>query len=331
MKLIRLQNHSGTKVDISPVGASIVNFFVTDHQGKERNIVLGYDSREKYIDNGTYFGAVVGPIANRVANGRFSIDGHDCKLTKNDGNNSLHGGEAELNSKVWEVMDRSDKSALLTVRVNKGEGGYPVDIVICVAYFLSDNNELSVRYTATPSGRCPLNITQHAYFNLNGGGDILEHELWIDSDRILAVDNDLIPTGFMDVCNSAFDFRAPRKIGVAMQTQPTHRQLELANGGYDHCYVLANSIIDKESMRVTSYDSGISLAVTTDLPGVQFYSGNFLDNEAGRNGDVYQKHGGLCLETQYFPNQVNTSESEKCIFDMYNPFNSTTVFTVSLL
>ncbi|PSW10287.1 galactose-1-epimerase [Photobacterium rosenbergii] len=329
MKLYRIEN-KGIKIDISPIGASIVNFFVHDKHGVERNIVLGYDSSEKYQNNGTYFGAVVGPIANRVANGEFMLDGRKRKLTQNDGTNHLHGGDANLNSRTWEVLDRTDKGILLSVRVARRDGGYPVDIVISVAYFLSDNGALSIRYTATPAGRCPLNITQHAYFNLNGSGDILDHELWINADSILAVDDKLIPTGQLSVRGNAFDFTSPRQIGEAMSTKPLHRQLEIANGGYDHCYVLNRDAMEQDSMRVTSPKTGISLHVQTDLPGVQFYSGNFLNSEAGRQGETYNKHAGLCLETQHFPNQVNTNGAERCIYDVQRPFISTTIYRVEV-
>lgn len=326
MKLYSLENN-GVKVDISPIGASIVNFFLKDKNGIERNIVLGYDNEVQYKKNGTYFGAVVGPIANRVANGQFTLDGRKHQLTQNDGTNSLHGGDAEINNKRWDVADYSGKGIILTCRVNKREGGYPCEIAISVYYFLSETGDLSIRYTATPAMRCPLNITQHVYFNLDGAESILDHEMWIDSDRILPVDKNLIPDGTQDVRNTPFDFRVLRNIGEAMRMKPIHRQIEIANGGYDHCFVLNSK---KKTMHVRSQKSGINLEVKTDLPGVQFYSGNFLEEEKGRNGDVYTKHAGFCLETQYFPNQVNMPNSEDCIFHVERPFISTTVYSVSL-
>ena len=329
MKLYRLENN-GIQVDISPVGASIVNFLVPDKNGIERNIVLGYDSEEKYRTNGTYFGAVVGPIANRVANGEFKMDGRKYTLTQNDGTNSLHGGDAEINSKRWEVMDYTDCSILLTCRVARREGGYPCDIVISVAYFLDSQGRLKIRYTGVPATRAPLNVTQHAYFNLDGSDDILKHEMWLDADTILPVDNNLIPDGLLDVRGTPFDFGTPRRIYDAMHEKPLHPQLEITNGGYDHCYVLNHRDIERAAMKAYSEKSGITLSVHTDLPGVQFYSGNFLDSEVGRQGEVYGKHAGFCLETQHFPNQVNTDNAEACTFSAERPFISTTIYAVSI-
>lgn len=326
MKLYRLQNN-GIKVDISPIGASIVNFYVNDKSGKETNIVLGYDNEEQYRKNGTYFGAVVGPIANRVDMGRFTLDGVRYQLTQNDGTNSLHGGDAELNSKSWMVLDKTERGILLSTRVEEGEGGYPCDIVICVAYFLSDSGELQIRYTVTPQARCPINVTQHAYFNLDDSEDILEHTLRIDADTFLAVDEKLIPESTDDVTGTPFDFRTTKIIGSEIRN--THRQLEIA-GGYDHCWCLNDSSLEHYTMEAYSAKSGIKLECKTDLPGVQFYSGNFLDNEKGRDGQIYKTNAGLCLETQNFPNQVNTNDAESGVYSTTKPFISTTVYKVSV-
>ena len=322
MKLYTLKNNN-IKVDISPLGATIVNFFVTDAAGKETNIVLGYDNEQQYRKNSTYFGAVVGPVANRIDMGEFELDGKKYALTQNDGTNHLHGGNAELNNKDWDVLENNDKSIILTTYTNQGEGGYPCGIIFQVSYFLSSTGELEIRYKATPTSRCPINVTQHAYFNLNGGGDILEHSMRINADRYLPVNEKLIPIGFSDVQGTPFDFRKPTLIGESLVKN--HNQLKIA-GGFDHCWELND---EDWSMSVHSDITNILLEVKTDLPGVQFYSGNFLEEERGRNGEVYRKNNGLCLETQHFPNQINTKKAEECVYDSANPFVSTTVFKVT--
>ncbi|MGF1760108.1 galactose mutarotase [Photobacterium sagamiensis] len=329
MKLYRLENN-GVKVDISPIGASIINFFVRDKDNVERNIVLGYDTEDRYKNNSTYFGAVVGPIANRVDLGEFTLRGTIHKLTQNDGTNHLHGGDANLNSRNWSILDYTEKTILLRARTEKGEGGYPSGTQTTVMYHLDDKGSLKISYVSTPDTVCPLNITQHTYFNLDGAGDVLDHEMWIDSDMFLPVDESLIPNGVTYVEDSPFDFRAPRKISEALSSHVDHRQLLVANGGYDHCYVLNHRDLTIESMRVRSEKTGITLSVKTDLPGVQFYSGNFLDNEQGRGDEVYNKHAGLCLETQFFPNLINSEHKEQCIFTLTHSFISTTIYSVSI-
>lgn len=322
MKLYRLENND-VKVDISPIGASIVNFFMKNKDGHDVNIVLGYDNEDQYRSNGTYIGAVVGPIANRVSMGCFTLDGTQYSLTQNDGTNHLHGGAAELNSRCWEVIEHSSYSMLLSLVIDEGKGGYPCDIAIQVAYKLNDENELEIEYTATPQSRCPINITQHAYFNLNGTGDILQHQLRIDADTYLAVDENLIPIESQDVSGTPFDFTCSTLISDSIN-QP-HSQIKVA-GGFDHCWVLNHK---DYSMDVYSDQSGIRLQAKTDLPGVQFYSGNFLEKEQGRNGDIYERNSGLCLETQHFPDQVNSTLAEECIYSPDRPFSSCTVYKVS--
>ena len=187
---------------------------------------MGYDKEKQYRNNGTYFGAVVGPVANRIDMGEFELDGKKHSLTQNDGTNHLHGGDAELNNKDWDVLEHNDKGIILTTYVNQGEGGYPCGIIFQVSYFLSSNGELEIRYKATPTSRCPINVTQHAYFNLNGCGDILGHSMRINADRYLPVDKNLIPIGFSCVKGTPFDFRKSTIIGKSLAKN--HNQLDIA-------------------------------------------------------------------------------------------------------
>lgn len=323
MKLYRLDNNN-VKVDISPIGASIVNFFVADREGKEVNIVLGHDNEKSYENNGSYFGAVVGPIANRVEMGLFTIDGKEYQLTQNDGTNSLHGGEAGLDGKLWKIVSETESEIILSTKTLEGEGGYPCDIAFSVTYSLNDNGELKISYVATPDKRTPLNVTQHAYFNLSQEDDVLGHHLRIDADNFLSINNKLLPDSIDDVSDTPFDFREPTLIGDAIKGE--HSQVDVA-GGFDHCFVLNHKGF---SMEAYGEKTGIRLRAKTDLPGVQLYTGNSLEGVIGRNGDVYKRNAGFCLETQYFPNQVNMNNAEECIFCPDNPFLSTTVYLASI-
>lgn len=326
MNLYRIENN-GIKVDISPIGASIVNFLVKDKHGLERNIVLGYDTEEEYKNNGPYIGAVVGPIANRVENGKFSIDGNSYFLTKNDGTNSLHGGDASFSEREWSIGKRNPNFISLSLNTEKGEGGYPSDIATEVTYHLDSEGSLSISYVSTPSSPCPINISHHAYFNLDDSGDVLGHEVWIDADAFLAVDESFIPYGVQTVNRTAFDFTTPRKISDALNVRPKDRQIEIVKGGFDHCYILNGK---EESAWVRSEETGIKLLVKTDLPGVQFYTGNSLSEQKGRNGRIYNKHSGFCLETQFFPNQINTDKRNESIFSPYSPLKTTTVYSIEV-
>lgn len=325
--IFSLTNKNSIQVDISDLGASIINFFVNDRDNKKTNIVLGYNTPEEYIDGNVYFGCVIGPWANRIAQGQFTLDDRSIQLEQNEGSNHLHGGSAGIDSKRWTVNSVSERDISLSVELNAGEAGYPADIKFMVKYTLNDNNELVIDYSAIPAGRTPINMTQHTYFNLSGGRDnILDHTIQINAESFLEVDEKVIPVMVKSVVNTPMDLRQPTLIAQDIDSQ--YQQLVYA-GGFDHCWCLDGEGI-REAAVVSDDKTGISLTISTDQIGIQFYSGNFLDSEQGRDGNIYSKRHGLCLETQCYPDQVNMSNAESCIYSAGDYYTHTSVFKISV-
>ncbi|CAH0528833.1 aldose epimerase family protein [Vibrio hippocampi] len=324
-KLISLSNNQGTTVEISDLGATVVNFYVNDSNGIKTNIVLGYENPSDYIRGKSYLGCVVGPWANRIARGKFLLDGHIIQLETNEGTNHLHGGKANIGAKCWEVIHTSSDSVKLSCSTLEGEAGYPCDIDFHVEYQLSNSNELSITYSALPYGRTPINMTQHTYFNLDDSDTIEGHSIKIDSEHYLHVDANAIPNQINSVQSTPFDLRRPTLIREKIDSD--NQQL-LAAGGFDHCWALDGNIISRAAS-VASNKSGLRLDVYTDQIGIQFYSGNFLNGEKGRLGRTYKERAGLCLETQCYPNQVNMKYSEACIFSDSNKYQHKVIYKVT--
>ncbi|CAH0528835.1 aldose epimerase family protein [Vibrio hippocampi] len=310
-QLISLTNNKGSQVDVSDLGATIVNFYVTNSYEERINIVLGYDKPSNYIQGRAYLGCVVGPWANRIANGKFRLDGHVVQLETNEGTNHLHGGKANIGAKCWEITEVTCHSVKLICSTLDGEAGYPCDIDFTVEYKLGEDNGLAITYSAIPSGITPINMTQHAYFNLDGSGTIENHSITLNSDRYLHIDEKALPTRIEPVDATPFDLRTPTII--ANNLHQDHPQLISANG-FDHCWVLDGNIKSR-CASLTSNLSGLTLDVYTDQSGIQFYSGNFLNGEKGRMGQVYNRRAALCLETQCYPNQVNMPSRDDCLYD----------------
>lgn len=326
-QLFTLRNENNMQVDISDLGASIVNLFIHDRNGNKKNIVLGYNTPEEYLAGGFFLGCVIGPWANRIANGQFSLEGKKIQLEQNEGSNHLHGASADIGKKRWSVEFIRNNEIILSTKVNAGESSYPADIDFSVKYKLTDENELKVQYGAIPQGATPINMTQHTYFNLSGGEhDILQHQIQIFSDTFLEVNDDAIPVAESFVTDTPMDLRQPKLIGENIDC--TYKQLANA-GGYDHCWCLKGSGMKKAAV-VSVANSGISLEVTTDQPGIQFYSGNFLDNEPGRDGIIYSKRFGICLETQCYPNQVNMFNARDCIYQAGEKYTHNAIYKVSV-
>mmetsp|Transcript_26051 Transcript_26051/g.56870 ORF Transcript_26051/g.56870 Transcript_26051/m.56870 type:complete len:407 (-) Transcript_26051:662-1882(-) len=324
LPLFPLKNSKGMEVVISPIGAAIVKMIVPDKKGKKADVVLGYDNVETYVKGEpvTYFGVVVGRCANRIANAKFKIGDQQYELLANNGPNALHGGRLGLHKRRFDsrpVSGDSFTGVELTYDSPPGEEGYPGNLRIVVTYHLAkDKNELTTTITATTDEATPVNIAQHTYFNLAGhaSGNILNHSLKIYGDHYTPVNDQMIPTGqIAPVKGTPLDFTEPHTIGERIDKVPA-----APPGGYDHNYVLFNmgtqakfitkngvaSEKPKLAASVTEPSSGRSLDIFTTAPGVQFYSGNFLDGSAvGKGGVKYQKHAGFCLETQGFPNAVN--------------------------
>ena len=322
--LYTLTNNNGIIVKISNYGGIITSIRVPDRKGKSGDIVLGYDSLNGYLAQSPYFGAMVGRYANRIAKGTFILDGKQYKLAVNNGNNSLHGGIKGFDKVVWdaaEVSDSNEVSLVLTYLSKDGEEGYPGNLSVKVTYTLANSNEFKTLIEATTDKPTPVNLCNHSYFNLNEcDTNILGHQLTIQADRYTVVNDELIPTGELrPVANSPMDFLTPFHIGD---------RINLVKGGYDHNYVFQGK--SKEltfAARLFDPGSGRFLEVFTTQPGIQFYSGNFLDGTiTGKNGRIYQKHWGLCLETQHFPDSPNQKTFPNTILRPGEKYSEETVY-----
>lgn len=291
------------KVKICNYGGTIVGIQTPDRAGKLDDVVLGFDSLEGYLNSGFYHGATIGRYANRIGGGGFSLDGVEYDLTLNDGLNHLHGGFKGFDKRVWSAEIVDDASLRLSLVSSDDEEGYPGELDVSVVFTVV-GDRLEVDYFAVTDKHTVVNLTNHAYFNLGCSETILDHDLWVDADYYTPVNDGLIPTGVLKpVDETPFDFREPTKIGSRICAD--HSQLILGNG-YDHNYVLNQ--VSNPQIAVTDPTSGRMLEISTTMPGVQFYTGNFLDgNEKGRNGFIGFR-SGLCLETQFYPDSPNKPE-----------------------
>ena len=306
-----LTNKSGAEAAITTFGGAVVSLKVLDRNGKFADVVLGYDSGEGYVADKSFFGALVGRYGNRIGHAQFAIDGKTYTLAKNNGENTLHGGVKGFNKAVWRaktVSAKGGQSLELSYLSKDGEEGFPGNLKVRVTYTLTDANALVIDYSATSDKKTVVNLTNHSYFNLagQGSGDILGHQLMIAADMFTPVDAGLIPTGELrDVAGTPFDFRQSTAIGARINQD--EEQLKIG-GGYDHNFVLRPPMDRKEFLaaRVTEPTSGRVMEVWTTEPGVQFYTGNFLDGKVtGKGGVAYAKRAALCLETQHFPDSPN--------------------------
>ena len=305
-----IQNKLGMQISVITYGGIINSWTAKDRNEDYKDIVLGYNTLEEYEASNPYFGAIIGRYGNRIANGKFDLNGVTYNLATNNNTHHLHGGIKGFDKVVWEAKEiMTDSTAALELNyLSKDmEEGYPGNLNVKVIYTLNNLNELKVNYEATTDKPTVINLTQHTYFNLSGNFDqnILEHELVINADSFLPVDNSLIPTGeIRKVQGTPFDFMRPKKIGLDINKA----SLQLKNGlGYDHCWVL-NDKDQNISFVASAYDakSGRFLEIHSSEPGVQFYSGNFLDGSlASKNNSFYKHRTGFCLETQHFPNSPN--------------------------
>ena len=313
---------------ITNYGGRVVSLVVPDKQGNPVDVVLGYQDLAHYRQAGeAYFGATIGRYGNRIANGRFTLDGETYALEVNDGANTLHGGKNGFSAKVWEVEQATADSLVLHYVGRDGEAGFPGCLETTVVYRLTANNELAIRYRATTDKTTVVNLTNHTYFNLNGAGDpsILDQVLTLHADRFTPVDSALIPTGQLaDVTGTPFDFRQPTPIGERIDAP--HEQLEYA-GGYDHNFVLRQAEGLSLAASVESPKTGIVMDVLTEEPGIQFYSGNFLDNvQGGKGGHTYPHRSGFCLETQHFPDSPNQPEFPTTVLQPGKVYQTETVY-----
>ena len=331
--LYTLTNSHGVEVRAMNYGGIILSLRVPDRQGQLADIVLGHDKAEGYMPNPPYLGAIVGRYANRIANGSFTLDGKTYTLPKNDGPNTLHGGVTKTFDKVvWEGKPLKGKNGVAFTYLSKdGDEGFPGNLKVTVTYTLTDSNELVVDYEATTDKATPINVSQHSYFNLKGegNGDILDHEIMINADKFTPVDKNLIPTGELrPVKGTPFDFMTATKIGARIEDN--YEQLALGHG-YDHNFVLIRKGAGLSlAARVYEPTTGRVLEVSTTQPAVQFYTGNFLDGSVtGKEGHVYKRRYGLCLETQHYPDSPNHPDFPSATLKPGEKFHQTTVFKFS--
>lgn len=330
--LYTLRNPSGIQADIMDYGGVVVRLLTPDRNGNPGDIVLGHDHAEPYfsLETSPYFGALIGRYGNRIAGGRFTLDGQTHQLPVNNGPNSLHGGTRGFNQRLWTGRPLADGPALeLTYLSPDGEEGYPGNLSVRVTYTLTGDDALQIDYEARADAPTILNLTNHTYWNLGGdaGRDILGHELTLRADHITPVDETLIPTGeLLPVEGTPFDFRQPTPIGA--RVDEPNEQLRFA-GGYDHNFVLGGEGL-RSVAEVRDPESGRRVEVFTDQPGVQFYSGNFLDGSiVGKGGRVYGHRWALCLETQHFPDSPNHPNFPSTVLRPGETFTSRTVYAFS--
>ena len=309
IKKYTLTNKNGMKVEVINFGGIITSLTAPDKDGKYEDVVLGFTKPEGYFDgNPYYFGALIGRFGNRIANAKFTLDGKTYDIDKNDGPNSLHGGKEGFHTKIWTVEpigNAETPSLKLTYVSNDGEEGYPGKLTTTVVYTLTKDNALEIAYEATTDKTTIVNLTQHSYFNLSGKftQPITDHELQLDADQFLPVNGTLIPTGERrNVAGTPFDFKTPKLIGKDINSDD--EQVKLGNG-FDHCWVLNGKGL-RTIGTLFHPESGRVMEVITDQPGVQFYSGNFLDGKYDtKTGGKNEFRTGLCLETQHYPDSPN--------------------------
>ncbi len=327
VKLYTMSNENGMRVSVTDYGAILVRLLAPDAKGTVKDVVLGYDSLEGYFDNPSFFGATIGPSANRVANARVTIDGLTYQMDVNDNGNNLHSHkELGFHKRVWKA-DVSENGVTFLMEDEDGDLGLPGNKKLQLTYFLGEDNSLSLHYHGTSDRRTILNPTNHTYFNLkgHGQGSIEDHELWMAASSYTPVAEGSIPTGeIASVKGTVMDFTTAKTVGKEINS-PCEQLL--LTGGYDH-----NWVIDgwdgtlRHFATVKSPDGLLEMKAYTTLPGFQFYAGNFITPETGKAGAFYEKRSGLCLETQYFPNSANQPGFPSCIFGEGKEYDSVTVY-----
>lgn len=327
--LYKLKNKNNVTAEFTNYGARLVSLVVPDKNGNNLDVVLGHDSVEGYAKPGeSFFGTTIGRYGNRIGKAKFTLNGKTYQLDANNGPNSLHGGREGFHTKVWDGVQKDSQTVVFTYLSKDGDAGYPGNLNAKVTFTLTDDNSLKIDYEATTDAPTVVNLTNHAYFNLNGAGSgtINDHELMINADNITPVDATLIPTGkMMKVEGTPFDFRKPTAIGSRIDT--TNEQIK--NGkGYDHNFVLngADGSL-KQVCTVKADKSGIVMDVLTDQPGLQFYGGNFLDgSEIGKGGKAYTHRTAFCLETQHYPDSPNQPSFPTTTLKPGETYKTTTIY-----
>jgi len=333
--LIVLKNNRGMEVALTNYGARIVSLLVPNKAGTPVDVVLGFKSIADYLSaDEIYHGATIGRFANRIKNGSFELNGKTYHITPNDGSNALHGGKQGFHNQIWDDNVHNASAVTFYYSSPDGEEGFPGNLTVSVNYTLTDDNELKISYQAQSDADTHINLTNHAYFNLNGegSGDVLHHLIQIDADEFLPINSQHLPTGQRaPVANSPFDFRQPRALGSEIEQDNE----QLVNGdGYDHAYVIQESTISEptEAASALAPESGIQLIVYTTEPGVQFYTGNALSGkDHGKSGKPYAKRHAFCFETQHFPDSPNQASFPSTLLAAGKTYTSQTIYRFKVI
>ncbi len=328
--IFTVSNQNHITVKIMTYGGIITSIMAPDKQGKLADVTLGFNNLENYLKKHPYFGAIIGRYGNRIAEGEFALNGAEYTLAKNDGKNHIHGGKFGFDKVVWEAQEikgPKEVGVKLTYLSKDGEEGYPGNLTTTVHYLLNDQNEIIIRYEAVTDKPTVVNLTNHTYFNLagEGSGDVLGHEITINADSYTLVAKGLIPTGELkSVTGSPFDFTTPKTIGA---------RIKEVKGGYDHNYVLNQKSPGTLTHAAKVYEpvSGRVLEVRTTEPGIQFYTGNFLNGKLkGKSGRKYRKHGAFCLETQHFPDSPHQPGFPSTVLNPGETYRQETIYKFSV-
>ena len=308
-RLFTIQNDKGMEIKVSDYGATLVQVRVPDKEGRLLDVVLGYDDVQGYEAGNAFFGATIGRVANRIGNGEFRLGGRTYELTRNDGQNTLHGGRDFYNKRIWKTGETQEDHVEFLMDSPSGDQGFPGNVKISVTYTLTKDNEVKIHYRAVPDADTLMNLTNHSYFNLSGhaSGTVLDQEVMLYADAYARADSQSIPTGeIVPVSGTPMDFRQLKPVGA--EIEEAYEALEFGKG-YDHNWALNGNGYRKAAF-MRSKESGIAMEVYTDLPGMQFYTANFVDHEKGKAGAVYNMRQAACFETQYFPDAVHKDHFE---------------------
>ena len=323
--LFVLENKNHMKAAVTDYGATLVQLWVPDDNGQLHDVVLGYDDVKGYEEGTVFFGATVGRVANRMKDASFELNGICYQMEKNDGDNTLHSGRDFTNQRMWTVKEHDDRHVTFALFSPDGDQGFPGDVEVLVTYTLTDDNEVKIHYYAVPEKDTLLGFTNHSYFNLSGhaSGDVLSQEVMIDADAFTRADAHSITTGeLVSVDGTPMDFRVMKSIGQDIEKD--YEALNFGNG-YDHNWALNGNGMRKVAA-MYSEETEISMEVYTDMPGMQFYTGNFIESESGKEGAVYEKRSGACFETQYFPDAIHKDNFEKPVVRAGEVYETTTVY-----
>jgi aldose 1-epimerase len=322
-----LTNKNGMTMKVITLGGIVTELHVPDKHGKFVDVCLGCSNLEEYLEGHPFFGAIAGRVANRIAKGKFTLDGKEYTLATNNGPNHLHGGKVGFDKRVWKatvVKEAAGETLKLQYTSKDGEEGYPGNLAVTITYLLTDKNEWQIQYEATTDKATPVNLTQHCYFNLSGhdSGTILDHILQINGDKYTPTDDTLIPTGKIEpVKGTPFDFTSPTPIGKNI------KEIKADPQGYDLNFVLKESKNLRTAATVTDPKSGRVMTVATTEPGVQFYTGNFLDGkQKGKGGVKYKQYAGFCLETQHYPDSINHPDFPSVVLKPGETYRQTTSY-----